>query len=35
MAKRGMPVPRLLHVEVEENFGQWASVEWDANVLPD
>jgi 6-pyruvoyltetrahydropterin/6-carboxytetrahydropterin synthase len=32
MINRGMPVPRVLRVDVEENFGQWASAEWDATT---
>jgi 6-pyruvoyltetrahydropterin/6-carboxytetrahydropterin synthase len=29
MIDRGMTIPKVMRVEVEENFGQWASVEWD------
>jgi 6-pyruvoyltetrahydropterin/6-carboxytetrahydropterin synthase len=28
MAERALPMPRVLRVEVEENFGQSAQVEW-------
>ena len=28
MTRRGLPVPRVLRVEVEESFGQSAEVEW-------
>ncbi len=28
LGARGLPLPRVLRVEVEESFGQWAEVEW-------
>lgn len=28
IAARGLPLPRTVRVEVEENFGQWAAAHW-------